>query len=218
MITVAIVEDHQIFVDALKRVLALEKDLEFAGSVATFKESLAMVTSSKPDVLIVEIELPDGDGLDLVPKVKSLSPQTRIIVLTRSSDDMKLVRAVELGVKGYLSKSCSLSELLVALRKVSQGEVVMPSERLVELLRRVSQRRKVMVQGAQVWERLTPREHEVLTYLAKGKSGDVIAEELSITPLTVRTHIRNLMSKLGVHSRLEAVSYAVNNGLVDWRM
>lgn len=218
MITVAIVEDHQIFVDALKRVLALEKDLEFAGSVATFKDGLSMVTSSKPDVLIIEIELPDGDGLDLVPKVKSLSPQTRIIVLTRSSDDMKLVRAVELGVKGYLSKSCSLSELLVALRKVSQGEVVMPSERLVELLRRVSQRRKVMVQGAQVWERLTPREHEVLTYLARGKSGDVIAEELSITPLTVRTHIRNLMSKLGVHSRLEAVSYAVNNGLVDWRM
>jgi two-component system nitrate/nitrite response regulator NarL len=218
MITVAIVEDHQIFVDALKRVIALEKDLEFTGSVATFKDSLSMITSSKPDVLIIEIELPDGDGLEIVPKVKNWSPHTRIIVLTRSSDDMKLVRAVELGVKGYLSKSCTLSELLVALRKVSQGEVVMPSERLVELLRRVSYRGKVMVQGAQVWERLTPREHEVLTYLARGKSGEVIAEELSITPLTVRTHIRNLMSKLGVHSRLEAVSYAVNNGLVEWHM
>jgi len=218
MITIAIVEDHKIFIDALKRVIALEKDLEFVGSEATFMDSLSLVKRRKPDVLIIEIDLPDGDGLDLVRKIKSLSPKTSVVVLTRSTDDVKLVRAVELGVKGYLSKSCSLFELLDTIHKVSQGEVVIPPDRLVELLRRVSFKRRVMTQGAQIWERLTPREHEVLSCLARGKSGELIAEELSITPLTVRTHIRNLMSKLGVHSRLEAVSYAVNNGLIDWQM
>jgi len=218
MITIAIVEDHKIFVDALKRVISLEKDLEFVGSVTTFNDSLPLVRNIRPDILILEIELTDGDGLELLPQIKRVSPRTKTLVLTRSSDDMKLVRAVERGARGYLSKSCSLSELFLTLRKVSRGELVVPSERLIELLRRVSHGRKVVVQGSQVWERLTPRENEVLKCLARGKSGELIAEELSITPLTVRTHIRNLMSKLGVHSRLEAVSYAVNNGLLDWQM
>ena len=218
MITIAIVEDHKVFVDALKRVISMEGDLNFVGAVSTFADSLSLVKRKKPDVLIIEIDLPDGDGLSLLHEIQSISPSTNMIVLTRSSDDLKLVRAVELGVKGYLSKNCSLMELLDSIHKVAQGEVVIPPDRLVDLLRRVSYKSNVMMQGSQVWERLTPREHEVLTCLARGKSGEIIAEELSITPLTVRTHIRNLMSKLGVHSRLEAVSYAVNNGLIDWHM
>lgn len=216
MITVAIVEDHKIFVDALTLVLHSEKDIELAGFAATLKDSYALIRRTRPDVVLLEIDLPDGDGLSLVPKIKSWSPDTKIIILTRLADDMALMRAVDIGVCGFLSKSCSLSDLLVTIRRAQNGEVVMPSHRLAELLRRFSRERSVGYKDGFVWERLTPREQEVLNCLARGKSGDLIAQELNITPLTVRTHIRNLMSKLGAHSRLEAVSVAASNGLIDW--
>ena len=168
-----------------------------------------------PDVLLLDVGLPDGNGLDLIPDVKKLSPETQIVVLTRYSDESTLMRAIDSGVSGFLPKGCTLPELISAIRKAANGEIIMPPSLLVGLLKRIPRDKAVITEDDQVREHLTPRERDILTHLARGKSVSTIADELSISTLTVRTHIRNLLSKLGVHSRLEAVAYAIRNGLID---
>jgi len=217
MIKVAIVEDHQILVDALKLMLHSNHDFAFVGAANNMAEGLELVKHTAPDVLLLDIRLPDGSGFELVPKVIEASPTTRVVVLTSYTDEATLLRAVDLGVNGFLSKGCSLTEFLDTLRQVAEGKVVMPSQLLVSALRRMVHNHTVVSHKETLWERLTPREREILGCLAAGKSGDEIAAELNITPLTVRTHIRNLLSKLGVHSRLEAVVLGVKHGLLDLR-
>jgi DNA-binding NarL/FixJ family response regulator len=174
-----------------------------------------LVKRITPDVLLLDIHLPDGNGYDLVPKVIEFSPNTHIVVLTSYTDEQTIMRAIDMGVCGFLPKSASLSEFYATIRKAAEGELVMPPHLLVGLLRRVQRDRAVISREDTIYERLTPREYEILVCLAAGKSGSVIAKELNITPLTVRTHVRNLMSKLGVHSRLEAVAYGVKHGLIE---
>lgn len=215
MITVAIVEDHQILVDAIELMLRMNGEFKFVGSAPNLAESNEMVRRETPDILLLDINLPDGCGYELVPKVIETSPATHVVVLTSYTDEETIMRAVDIGVSGFLPKSSSLSDFFDALHKVSEGEIVMPPNLLIGLLRRVPRDRAVMHKDGRLWERLTPRESEILMCLAAGKSGSAIAEELNITPLTVRTHVRNLMSKLGVHSRLEAVAFGVKHGLIE---
>ncbi len=217
MITVAIIEDHQILVDALNLMLRSSAEFPFVGAAACMAEGLELVRHTMPDVLLLDLALPDGNGFDLVPQVMEASPATRVVVLTSYADEDSVMRAVNLGVNAFLPKGCSLTELLDTIRRAAAGEIVMPAQLLVNLLRRTAYNKAIEVHEETFRERLTPREYEILRYLAMGMSGNAIAEELKITPLTVRTHIRNLMSKLGVHSRLEAVVYGARHGLVDLR-
>jgi len=215
MIRVAIVDDHQILADALKMMFEFEDNFDCVGSADSLATGQALIESTHPDVLLLDVALDDGDGLDLIPKLRQAGLETRVIVLTGKPDESILLRAVELGVEGFITKGSSLAELLASIEKVAQGEIVMPSELLVRLLKRLGRERTLFERNEQLLERLTPREHEILVHLARGKSGDEIAVELNITPLTVRTHIRNLMAKLGAHSRLEAVTFALNQGLIN---
>ena len=211
----AIVDDQQILADALKMMFEFEENFDCVGSADSLAGGLALVASTKPDVLLLDVALEDGDGLDLIPKLRQAGLETKVVVLTGKPDESVLMRAVEMGVEGFITKGCTLPELLASIEKVAQGEIVMPSELLVRLLRRFGRERMIFERNEQLLERLTPREHEILARLARGKSGDEIAVELNITPLTVRTHIRNMMAKLGVHSRLEAVTFALNQGLIN---
>jgi len=215
MITVAIVEDHQILVDAIELMLRMNGEFKFVGSAPNLATGYEMVRHATPDILLLDINLPDGNGYELVPKVVETSPATHVVVLTSYTDEDTILRAIDIGVSGFLPKSASLSDFLDTLHKVVEDEIVMPQNLLIGLLRRVPRSRAVMRREETLWERLTPREYEILMCLAAGKSGSTIAEELNIAPLTVRTHVRNLMSKLGVHSRLEAVAFGVKYGLID---
>jgi len=215
MIKVALIEDHQVLIDALALIFSTEGDYEFVGAERTMEGGLNLVMDTTPDVLLLDVRLPDGDGLELVPVINTICPQTQIIAMTCVPDEDLLLRAIEAGVSGFLAKDCSLPDLLSTIKDVYKGEIVMPPHMLVELLKRTPRKQHVFSKGGHLLERLTPREFEILKYLAQGLSGDAIAVELHIAPLTVRTHIRNMMSKLGVHSRLEAVSYALNNGLIE---
>lgn len=215
VINIAIIEDHQIFIEALELLFRKEGEYAVTGTATSLREGCSLIRRLKADVLLLEIDLPDGDGFEIVHLLKEHSPKTRVVILTRSPDESALMRAVEAGVSGFLSKNCSLSEMMSTIHKAAQGEISMPTSLLVGLLKRISRQRSVIEKNAQLWERLTPRESEVLAFLARGKSGELIAEEMNIAPLTVRTHIRNIMSKLGVHSRLEAVSFALTNGIID---
>jgi len=215
LITVAMVEDHQILVDSLSLMLRYEPDIEFIGSAGSLEQGRNLLKETEPDVLLLDVGLPDGSGLDLIPEVNQSCPDSNIVVLTSLTDETTLMRVVDSGISGFVSKDSQLSDLLITIRKAADGEIVMPTSLLVGLLMRMPRDKAAAYQDDKGWERLTVREQEVLERLASGKSGDEIAEELHIAPLTVRTHIRNLMSKMGVHSRLEAVTFGLKNGLIE---
>lgn len=215
MIRVAIIEDHQILVDSLGLMLRYEQDMEFLGAASSLSDGQILVENCSPDVLLLDVGLPDGNGLDMIPQVNTASPDTNIIVLTSLSDEPTLMRVVDSGISGFVSKDSQLSDLLETIRKAADGEIVMPTSLLMGLLMRLPRDKAAAYKDERGWERLTIREQEILELLAKGKSGNEIAEELHIAPLTVRTHIRNMMSKMGVHSRLEAVAFGLKNGIID---
>jgi two-component system nitrate/nitrite response regulator NarL len=213
-ITIAIIDDHQVLVETLKLVIQQEEDMQVIGVAGSCAGCLELVQRVTLSVLILDVSLPDGDGLSLVSKINKLSPETNILVLTSLSDEDTLMRAIDLGVSGFVGKNQHLSELLGAIRLASQGEIAISASLLLGLLGR-KQRPRRQTPEVQKYETLTPRENEILSCLAQGRSAGEIAEMLNISPLTVRTHIRNLIEKLGVHSRLEAVTYAMQKGLID---
>lgn len=215
MISVAMVEDHQVLVDSLGLMMSREPDFEFLGSANTIASGRHLVQRVSPDVMLLDVGLPDGSGLDLVPEIKKVSPSTQIVVLTSLKDEATLMRAIDSGVSGFVSKSSSLADLLTTLRQAAQGEIIMPTTLLMGLLMRLPRDKAASFREERGWERLTSREVEILEMLAHGKSGDDIADRLCIAPLTVRTHIRNLMAKLGVHSRLEAVAFGLQHGIIQ---
>ncbi|HSF83605.1 MAG TPA: response regulator transcription factor [Anaerolineales bacterium] len=216
MIRIAIVDDHQVLADALKMMFDFEDNFECVGIANSLASAQTLIEVTQPDILLLDIFLLDGDGLDLIPHLRQASQETKVVVLTGKPDEAILLRAVELEVQGFITKGCSLPELLSTIEKVAQGEIVMPPELLVQVLRRFGRERLAYEKNEKLLERLTPREHEILIYLARGIPGDEIAVDLNIAPLTVRTHIRNMMSKLGVHSRLEAVTFALSQGLINY--
>ena len=208
------IEDHQILVDSLSLMLRYEEDIEFLGSAGSLEKGRVLLKDTNPDVLLLDVGLPDGSGLDLISEVNQITPDTNIVVLTSLTDEATLMRVVDSGISGFVSKDSPLSDLLETIRKAADGEIVMPTSLLVGLLMRMPRDKAAAYQEDRGWERLTLREQEVLELLATGKTGDEIADVLHIAPLTVRTHIRNLMSKMGVHSRLEAVAFGMKNGLI----
>jgi DNA-binding NarL/FixJ family response regulator len=216
MISVAMIEDHQVLVDAFELILRTNPEFRFAGSAGTLAAGRSLIIRTRPDVLLLDVGLPDGEGLDLVPEAQRTVSNMQIVVLTRLNDDATIMRAINLGVTGFLQKSCPLEDLLKTIRQAAQGEMIMPTNLLLGLLKRVPNRQShVHERAGNIWENLTTREKEILSLLARGESANTIAEDLCIAPLTVRTHIRNIMSKLGVHSRLEAVTFALRLGLIE---
>ena len=215
MITVAMIEDHQLLVDTLGLMLRYEDDIQFLGAAASLADGIDLVQNCTPEVLLLDVGLPDGNGLDLIPEIVETSPKTNIVVLTSLSDEATLMRVVDSGISGFVSKNSQLSDLLATIRKAAEGEIVIPTSLLMGLLMRMPRDKAAAYREEKGWERLTIREQEILGMLAMGKSGNEIADELHIAPLTVRTHIRNLMSKMGVHSRLEAVAFGLKNGIIE---
>lgn len=213
-LTVAIIDDHAVMVDALSIVINSEPGLKVVGTAGNCRAAYDMVHRSCPQVLLLDVDLPDGDGLDMAKDLKSICPSAQVLVLTSLADDRTLMRAIDTGVSGFVAKNRPLVEVISAIRQADQGEIVMPPSLLVGLLNR-RYRSNVDNDTGEMWEMLTPREVEILALLARGKSGHAIAEGLCIALTTVRTHIRNILGKLGVHSRLEAVAFAFKHGIIQ---
>lgn len=214
IIKVGIVDDHRVFAEALSLVVGQEADLQVIGQADSCAAARDLVTHDCPDVILLDVALPDGDGLALVPLLNARCAQAHILVLTAFSDEKTLSRAIDTGVSGFVGKNRSTSEVLTAIRQAAEGEIVMPTSLLMGLLahiRRPDQPRNM----TQRIEPLTDREQEILVCLTQGMSSAAIADQMKISPMTVRTHARNLMGKLGVHSRLEAVAYALHQGLIE---
>ncbi|NUR06854.1 MAG: response regulator transcription factor [Nocardioidaceae bacterium] len=207
-IRVLIVDDHEVLADSLAKVLDDEPDMIAVGQARTLAQARSRTRSEAPDVMLLDRRLPDGDGVEAIPELRQIRPTMSIVVLTATTADNVLVRAIEAGAAGFISKSRGLREVTSALRAAAAGEAVISPELLRRLLPGLGRSPRPQPE-------LTNREREVLGLLAQGMSNAAIAEEISVSVHTVRNHIANLSAKLGAHSKLEALSIAVRDGVFD---
>ncbi|GAB3791393.1 response regulator [Nocardioides ungokensis] len=208
---VLVVDDHEVLASSLARVLDEEPDLASVGVAGTLERARAMIVTTAPDVVLLDHRLPDGDGVAAISELRALRPSIKVVVLTASAADHVLVAAIEAGASGFVSKTRSLGELTSAVRAAASGEAVISPELLARLLPRLSP------SGRPRHQELTEREREVLGLVAEGLSNAAIAERLVVSVHTVRNHVANLSAKLGAHSKLEALSIAVREGLLPGR-
>ena len=207
-IRLLIVDDHEVLSSSLAMVLDAEPDISVIGRAPTLSQARRLVTSAHPDVILLDHRLPDGDGVSAIRELRGLHPSAQVVVLTASVGDHVLMEAVEAGAAGFLSKSGGLNDLTSAVRAAAVGESVIAPDMLIRLLRRF--------QSGEEPSRtpLTEREQEVLSLVSEGLSNAAIAQRMVVSVHTVRNHIASLSAKLGAHSKLEALSIAVRQGLL----
>lgn len=210
---ILIADDHRLFRQGLIGLMGTRKDLvEVVGEAATGREAIQLTRELKPDIVLMDIHMPEGDGLQATECIRRLYPETAVVVLTASELDEDIYAAVKLGAAGYLLKSLDASELFDLLEGVAQGEAAMTRAMATRLLKSVSHHTD---SGANA-EMLTEREMEVLKLVAQGASNPHIAEQLNITINTVKVHLRNILEKLQVENRTQAAAYAMRSGLVPF--
>ena len=207
-IRVLIVEDHQIVADGLTALLNDQKDMSVVGNVASVAESAPAAAELMPDVVLLDFRLNDGTGADAAAAIRRVAPQSKHIFLTREDSDVAKFAALESGASGFIHKSRAASEVVDAIRTVAGGGTMITPSTIATLLNR---RRQSDSQR----ESLTAREKEVLRLMAEGESSRDIASRLGISYATVRTHIRSLGAKLGVHSKVQAIVKARDLALID---
>jgi two-component system response regulator DevR len=207
-IRVLIVDDHEVLAASLAMVLDREDDITTVGTAANLAQARVMIPSSRPDVVLLDHRLPDGDGVGAIRELRALRPGVEVVVLTASAADHVLVAAIDAGASGFLSKTRGLQEVTAAVRAAAVGESVISPEMLARLMTRFHRGRENKA------AELTEREREVLALVAEGLSNAAIAERLVVSVHTVRNHIAGLSAKLGAHSKLEALSIAVRQGLL----
>ena len=207
-IRVLIVEDHQVVADGLAALLNDQPDISVVGSAASVADSITRTQELKPDIVLVDFRLTDGTGADAGAGIRQVRPDTKLIFLTREDSDGARFAAIEAGASAFIHKSRAAAEVVEAIRTVASGGSLFTPRTIATLLNR---RRAMDTQ----LESLTHREKEVLRLMAEGTSSREIAAKLSISYTTVRTHIRSLGSKLGVHSKLEAIVKARELALIE---
>lgn len=218
MIRVLLVDDHASARQPLGILLGREPDIMIVAQAGSLAEARAALTKTDIDVAVVDLELPDGDGVDLVSDVRSANPDGAVLILSSATDRRHLARAVEAGASGVLHKAVALDEILSAVRRLAAGEPLMSVRELLELLEllRLAGRQREQARDAQAaLGRLTAREREVLQAVAEGLSDKEIAARLFISGKTVRAHMASILGKLGVESRLQALVFALRHGAVE---
>lgn len=204
-----IVDDHSMFADSLSMALSAEPDLTVVGTAPTLARARALMVSAAPDVVLLDHRLPDGLGVDSITELKALRPHAKIVVLTAAAEDGMLVTATEAGCAGFILKTSPLDELVAAVRTAAAGEIMVSSDLLARLLNRLHHRHE------QPAHELTGREREILGLISEGLTNGAIADRLFISVNTVRNHVQNILAKLEAHSKLEALSIAIRDGLIE---
>lgn len=210
MIQILLVDDHAVLRDGLRSILDLESDIRVVGEAVSGEEVLKKVEEYRPDFILMDINLPGKNGIEVTSLVKSQYPNCRVLILTMFEHDEYLMEALRAGADGYLLKDSSSEQVVAAIRKVSQGDsVIHPrmTQKLITYHQTNSERNKNV---------LSEREKEVLFELVKGLSNKEIAEVLFISDKTVKIHINKIFKKLNVKSRTQAVIYAVQNQLIPF--
>jgi DNA-binding NarL/FixJ family response regulator len=212
---VLLADEQALFREAVKAVLSGEPDIEVVAEARDGLQAIAEAERARPDVALLDAYLPNCDGIRATRLITERVPSCRVIVVTDQEDERALVDALDAGADGYLTKESPLVDLIEATRAVHRGEVLVPSRMLGSLLRQLVGRRRDHDLALHRVANLTRREREVLAQLALGADNEAIAQRLVISPETARTHVQNVLGKLGVHSRLEAVAFVRQNRLLE---
>jgi DNA-binding NarL/FixJ family response regulator len=211
-IKLVVSDDHPLILDGLEGLLRLEKDFKVLARCATGEETLKAVERHKPDVLILDIRLPQMDGLDVMQRIKERELGTRVVLLTAAVDESQMVKAIRLGVGGVVLKETAPRMLIECIRKVHAGEQWFEKGALGRTLERLLQQE---VARGEVTQVLSPREIEIAKKLALGLSNKDIAKQLFISEGTVKIHLHNIYYKLRMSGRFQLIQYAQQKGLVD---
>jgi two-component system response regulator NreC len=208
-----LVDDHAVVRSGLKMLLSAEGDVEIVGEAGTAAEAIEVTGVVAPDVILMDIGLPDLSGIDATREIKKRFPKVAVVALTIHEDEEYFFKMLDAGASGYVPKRAAPEELLTAIRAAASGEVYLyPS--LAKLLVTDYLTQEHLVSNKPKLDGLTEREREVLQYLAEGTSNDEIAVSLVISPKTVERHRENIMRKLNLHSRAELVRYAIRRGII----
>jgi DNA-binding NarL/FixJ family response regulator len=213
-IRVVVVDDHELFRRGLTMLLGVEDDIEVVGEAGDGVAATELAASTAPDVVLMDVRMPKGSGIEACVAIKQVAPTARIIMLTVSDEEADLYDAIRNGASGYLLKQSSIDEVAQAIRVVADGQSLISPSMAIKLLNEFkdmshSDRQQVPT------PRLSPRELEVLKLVSQGLNNRLIAKRLFISENTVKNHIRNILEKLQLHSRIEAAMYGVRENLFD---
>lgn len=213
---ILVVDDHPMFREGIKSIIDRNPQLEVVGEAGEGKAALKLVEDLRPDMVLLDVSLPDMNGIDLIQDIRKVLPETRILMISMHSKIEYLTSAFQAGATGYVVKDAPSEKILQALDLVSRGEYFLDTlvaRQIVKRLAELPDRQAKVTDAA--YGSLTPREQEILRLTAEGQSKNKIAGHLGISPRTVENHRANLMAKLDLHSTLEMVRYAAKIGLID---
>jgi len=202
-IRLLIADDHVLVREGLAATIGRQRDMLVVSQAANGREAVDLWKQSRPDIALVDLRMPEGDGVTVIREIRDLDPSARIIIQTTYDTDEEIYQAIKAGAKGYLLKDAPLEELFDSIRKVHAGETCIPPALGAKLASRMS------------GEALTGREIDVLKLLARGRSNKEIGTDLFVSETTVKTHLRSIFSKLDVMSRTEAIAAANKRGLIQ---
>ncbi len=212
-IRILVADDHAIFRDGLRKLLEVADDVQIVGEASNGVECVKMLQKLKPDILLLDLRMPEKDGLGVLEEVNFDTLPTRVIVLTAAEDDRDVVRAMRLGARGVVLKQSASDLLLKSIRKVSDGEIWLDNRMTAEVIDAF----KKSSESGQRREKplLSDREKEIVQLVAQGFRNREIGEKLFISEQTVKNHLHNIFDKLGVSDRLELALYAIHHRLID---
>jgi two-component system NarL family response regulator len=213
-VRVLVVDDHALFRHGLVSVLQTAADVEVVGEARDGMEAIEQAAALEPDVVLMDVRMPSVNGIEAARRIRVAQPTVRVLMLTESEDDEDLFAAVRAGATGYLLKEVAIDEIADAIRSVASGQALVSPSMTTKLLSEFNAMSRRLVEEHD-GRRLTDRELEVLRLIARGMSNKDIGAELVISENTVRNHVRNILEKLQVRSRVEAAMYAVREKLVD---
>jgi DNA-binding NarL/FixJ family response regulator len=216
VVAVLVVDDHRTFAEALGVVFGLEKDFRVEVA-ANGLEAVAAAERHHPHVVLMDLEMPGMGGVEAIRKIRSASAETRVLVLSGHDDDLLKAESMEAGAVGFVSKFTPLHELPPVVRRVGHGENLIDREEAERLARLLHHRRRQEATERQRANRLTPRQTEILQLMADGIPDPDIAQKLHLSRYTLRTHMQNILTRLSVHTKVQALAVAIRQGKIASR-
>lgn len=214
-IRLVLVDDHPVFIEGLRLLLDADDTIDVVGVGKCGADAISLVADLEPDVLVVDLDLPDMSGAEVIRQIFEPGGDTNVVVLSAYFDAKSMAEAFDAGAITYLPKTQAADSLLESIRQAALGEGTVPQAHVGALLKGMRERSARQSEAAEVRGLLSPREREVLSLLAEGTTVNDAAEQLHISVFTIRGHVRNILSKLEVHSMSQAVALAYRSGLIE---